>query len=85
MKFFMKDFKDAKAKKQADKNALSTLSYKKFEMSVACFILAGKLKDALYIALDKLQDLILAMLICRLQDGEDGALTHELLDNMFIE
>ncbi len=54
-------------------------------MSIACFILAGKLNDALTVALDKLHDINLAMLICRLQDGENGEYTYGLLNKMFIE
>lgn len=53
-------------------------------MSIAFFVLAGKLKDALMVAIERMKDLNLAVLICRLVEGDDSPHLKELLNKHFI-
>lgn len=60
----MNNFEENRWKTAADKNAMVLLSRKQYEFSIAFFILAGKLKDALMVAIERMKDLNLAVLIC---------------------
>jgi len=53
-------------------------------MSIAFFVLAGKLKDALMVAIDRMKDLNLAVLICWMVEGDDGPFLKGILDQYFI-
>ena len=79
------DFSLPRWKKAADKNAMVLVSMKNYELAIAFFILAGKLKDAINIAIDKMKDLNLAILITRLVDGYEGDFTYRLIDKYLIE
>lgn len=79
------NFEEDRWKKAADKNAMVLISKKNYELSIAFFILAGKINDAIKIALDKLKDLNLAILITRLVDGYDAPSTFQLIDKYLIE
>ena len=82
---FMNNFDETRWKTAADKNAMVLLSRKQYEMSMTFFILAGKLKDALMIAIERVKDLNLAVLICRLVEGDDGPYLKEIIDTHFIK
>jgi len=53
-------------------------------MSITFFLLGGKLKDALMVAIERMKDLNLAVLICRLVEGDDGPFLKEILNNHFV-
>lgn len=52
------------------KNAFSLLGKQRFEQSAAFFLLAGSLKDAIEVCLEKMEDIQLAMVIARLFESE---------------
>ncbi len=53
-------------------------------MSIAFFILAGKIKDALMVAIERMKDLNLAVLICWLVEGDDSPNLKDILEKHFI-
>ena len=69
-RFFSKDFSTADGRTAAKKNAYQCLGKQKFESAAALFLLADSLSDCVEVILTKLHDLQLAMLVCRLYDGE---------------
>lgn len=60
------------------------LSRKQYEISIAFFILAGKLKDAVMVAIERMKDLNLAVLICRCVEGDEGSYLKQVLETHFI-
>lgn len=79
------DFTQDRWQKAADKNAMVLISKKNYELGIAFFILAGKIKDAITVALNKMNDLNLAVLIARLVDGYESQTTYDLLDKYLID
>jgi RAVE protein 1 C terminal len=54
------------------------------EYAVSFFILAGKLKDAVSVCMKQLSDPQLAIVICRIYEGENGPVLTELLRDQLI-
>lgn len=79
------DFSQERWMKAADKNAMVLISKKNYELGITFFILAGKIDDAINVAINKLNDLNLAILISRLVTGVNSEKTLELIDKHFIE
>ncbi|XP_075035441.1 dmX-like protein 1 isoform X2 [Mixophyes fleayi] len=69
-KFFGNNFSEERWRKAALKNAFSLLGKQRFEHSAAFFLLAGSLKDAVEVCLEKLHDVQLALVISRLYESE---------------
>ena len=65
--FFEKNFKLEKFRKSALRNAYSSLGHHTYEMAVTLFLVAGDLKSAISVILDKLNDPLLAFLVVRLR------------------
>ncbi|XP_060840547.1 dmX-like protein 2 isoform X2 [Rhopalosiphum padi] len=68
--FFSNNFAEDRWRKAALKNAFALLGKQRFEHAAAFFLLAGALRDAIEVCLNKLDDLQLAMVIARLYEGE---------------
>ncbi|XP_058022734.1 dmX-like protein 1 isoform X7 [Ahaetulla prasina] len=68
--FFGNNFTEDRWRKAALKNAFSLLGKQRFEHSTAFFLLAGHLKDAIEVCLEKLNDIQLALVIARLYESE---------------
>ncbi|KAM6182018.1 dmX-like protein 2 isoform 1-T1 [Erethizon dorsatum] len=68
--FFSHNFSEDRWRKAALKNAFSLLGKQRFEQSAAFFLLAGSLKDAIEVCLEKMEDIQLAMVIARLYESE---------------
>uniref|UniRef100_A0A8C5PMH0 Dmx like 2 n=1 Tax=Leptobrachium leishanense TaxID=445787 RepID=A0A8C5PMH0_9ANUR len=78
--FFSRNFKEDRWRKAALKNAFSLLGKQRFEQSAAFFLLAGSLKDAIEVCLEKMEDIQLAMVISRLYESEfEKSSTYESL------
>ncbi|XP_077146958.1 dmX-like protein 1 isoform X1 [Ranitomeya variabilis] len=69
-KFFGNNFSEERWRKAALKNAFSLLGKQRFEHSAAFFLLAGSLKDAVEVCLEKLHDIQLALVISRLYESD---------------
>ncbi|XP_077941688.1 dmX-like protein 2 isoform X4 [Gasterosteus aculeatus] len=68
--FFKNNFSEDRWRKAALKNAFSLLGKQRFEQSAAFFLLAGSLKDAIEVLLEKMEDLQLAMIVARLYEAD---------------
>ncbi|XP_042617430.1 dmX-like protein 1 isoform X3 [Cyprinus carpio] len=68
--FFSNNFSEDRWRKAALKNAFSLLGKQRFQHSAAFFLLAGSLKDAVEVCIEKMQDLQLALVVCRLYESE---------------
>ncbi|XP_042327082.1 dmX-like protein 2 isoform X1 [Sceloporus undulatus] len=68
--FFSHNFSEDRWRKAALKNAFALLGKQRFEQSAAFFLLAGSLKDAIEVCLEKMEDIQLAMIIARLYESE---------------
>uniref|UniRef100_A0A8C5MH23 Dmx like 1 n=1 Tax=Leptobrachium leishanense TaxID=445787 RepID=A0A8C5MH23_9ANUR len=68
--FFGNNFSEERWRKAALKNAFSLLGKQRFEHSAAFFLLAGSLKDAVEVCLEKLYDIQLALVLARLYEPE---------------
>lgn len=66
----LNDFTLPKWKTTAEKNAMVLMSKKNYLLSCTFFLLAGNLKDAVTIAIDKMSDPVLAVLMARLTEKE---------------
>ncbi|KAJ3604686.1 hypothetical protein NHX12_029426 [Muraenolepis orangiensis] len=70
--FFSHNFTEDRWRKAALKNAFALLGKQRFQHSAAFFLLAGSLKDAVEVCVEKMQDLQLALVISRLYESEFG-------------
>nr|XP_022328939.1 dmX-like protein 2 isoform X8 [Crassostrea virginica] len=70
MDFFKNDFSVERWRKAALKNAFDLLGKQRFDHAAAFFLLAGSLHDAVEVCINNLDDIQLALVICRLYDGE---------------
>ncbi|XP_065107376.2 dmX-like protein 2 isoform X2 [Paramisgurnus dabryanus] len=68
--FFSHNFSEDRWRKAALKNAFSLLGKQRFEQSAAFFLLAGSLKDAVEVCLEKMEDIQLAMIVARLHEAD---------------
>uniref|UniRef100_A0A8C1VG41 Dmx-like 2 n=1 Tax=Cyprinus carpio TaxID=7962 RepID=A0A8C1VG41_CYPCA len=68
--FFSHNFSEDRWRKAALKNAFSLLGKQRFEQSAAFFLLAGSLKDAIVVCLEKMEDIQLAMIVARLYEAD---------------
>ncbi|XP_055517092.1 dmX-like protein 2 isoform X3 [Leucoraja erinacea] len=68
--FFKHNFIEDRWRKAALKNAFSLLGKQRFEQAAAFFLLAGSLKDAIEVILEKMDDIQLAMIIARLYESD---------------
>ncbi|KAM6223193.1 dmX-like protein 1 isoform 2-T2 [Rhynchocyon petersi] len=68
--FFGRNFEEDRWRKAALKNAFSLLGKQRFEHAAAFFLLAGCLRDAIEVCLEKLNDVQLALVIARLYESE---------------
>ncbi|CDF90215.1 probable Regulator of V-ATPase in vacuolar membrane protein 1 [Zygosaccharomyces bailii ISA1307] len=84
MKFLNNDFSEARWKKAALKNAFVLLSKHRY-MDAACFfLLADSLKDSINVLLKQIEDLDLAIGICRVNEGDNGPVLGEFLSKQIL-
>ncbi|XP_049821296.1 dmX-like protein 2 isoform X4 [Aethina tumida] len=80
--FFSHNFAEDRWRKAALKNAYALLGKQRFEHAAAFFLLAGNLKDAVEICLNRLQDFQLAIIIVRLYEGDEDYLKKLLYEHI---
>jgi hypothetical protein len=89
--FLSNDFSTEKWKGAAVKNAFVLRSKKDYLMAAAFFILGGSFKEAVEIILIDLQDIQLAILMCKLKENifskniDDKPILKEIITEYFIE
>ncbi|TSL10182.1 DmX-like protein 1 [Bagarius yarrelli] len=83
--FFSNNFNEDRWRKAALKNAFSLLGKQRFQHSAAFFLLAGSIKDAVEVCLEKMQDLQLALVISRLYESEfDTSSTYKKILQRYV-
>ena len=83
--FFANDFTQERWKTAAAKNAYALLGKQRFNEAVGFFLLAGELKDAISLCLRSLKDVQMAIVICRLVEGDESLAVKELLKRQLID
>ena len=78
--FFKNDFTEERWLKAAQKNAFALLGKQRFEHAAAFFLLAGKVRDAIEVIINNLNDIQLALLVARLYSDEEQDLVNSLLN-----
>lgn len=68
--FLHQDFSDESHRLVAAKNAYASLGKQRNRLAIMFFLMAGRVKDAVLVALDTVKDLSLAMVIARLSGHE---------------
>ncbi|XP_032824724.2 dmX-like protein 2 [Petromyzon marinus] len=71
--FFSNNFGEERWRRAALKNAFALLGKRRFEQAAAFFLLAGALRDAIEVCLEKLNDIQLALVVARLQESNTDA------------
>ncbi|RKO89844.1 RAVE protein 1 C terminal-domain-containing protein [Blyttiomyces helicus] len=84
VRFLANDFSEERWQGAAMKNAFALLGKQRYEYAVAFFLLAGKLKDAVSVCLKQLDDIQLAIFLCRLYEGEDGPILKETITEQIL-
>jgi hypothetical protein len=78
LKFLANDFTQQRWQSAALKNAFVLLGKQRNEYAATLFLLADKLKDAVSVCVKQLDDPQLAILICRLYEGDDSELAKQV-------
>ncbi|KAJ5224892.1 RAVE complex protein Rav1 C-terminal [Penicillium citrinum] len=78
------DFKEARWKTSALKNAYALLGKRRFEYAASFFLLADHLRDAANVVANQMGDLQLAIAITRAYEGDDGPVLRELLEEKLL-
>ena len=81
----LNDFSEQKYKTTAEKNAMALMSKQNYLLATAFFLLAGNIQSAIQVALGRLNDPVLAVLICRVVEGEDSKNLKQIYQEHFIE
>ncbi|KAJ3213069.1 regulator of (H+)-ATPase in vacuolar membrane [Dinochytrium kinnereticum] len=84
LKFLANDFTEERWQKAAAKNAFALLGKQRYEYAAAFFLLADKLKDAVNVCLKQLNDIQLAIVLCRVYDGENSPILDDIIRNVLI-
>lgn len=79
LKFLNNDFSEPRWRTAALKNAFVLLSKHRFMDAAGFFLLAGSLKDSVNVILKQINDLDLAIGVCRVYEGDSGPVLDSIL------
>ncbi|KAJ3123058.1 regulator of (H+)-ATPase in vacuolar membrane [Nowakowskiella sp. JEL0407] len=85
VKFLANDFSEERWQKAALKNAFVLLGKQRYEYAAAFFLLGDRLKDAVNVCLKQLNDFQLAIVICRLYQGDQSEVLADLLNTLLSD
>lgn len=77
--FLANNFNEPRWKQAALKNAFQLLGLQRFEYAASFFLLSGSLKDAVNVCVKNLNDIQLAVVLCRVYEGDSSPLLVDLL------
>ncbi|KAL3479818.1 RAVE protein 1 C terminal-domain-containing protein [Aspergillus californicus] len=83
-KLLANDFRDPRWQTSALKNAYALLGRRRFEYAATFFLLADHLRDAVFVLLNQVGDLQLAIAITRAYEGDDGPVLKEILETRVL-
>ncbi|KAK2810108.1 hypothetical protein FQN50_003302 [Emmonsiellopsis sp. PD_5] len=78
------NFSEPRWKTAALKNAYALLGKRRFEYAAAFFLLADHLRDAVYVCMNQIKDVQLAITIARVYEGDDSPVLREILEERII-
>jgi len=84
LKFLVNDFTQERWKSAALKNAFALLGKQRYEYAVAFFLLADGLQDAVSACLKYLNDVQLAILLCRVYEGDESQVLKNVINEHVI-
>ncbi|TPX31320.1 hypothetical protein SmJEL517_g05345 [Synchytrium microbalum] len=79
LRFLVNDFSEDRWQKAALKNAFALLGKQRYMYAAAFFLLGDKLKDAVNVCLKHLDDPQLAIILCRLYEGDESATLKDVI------
>ncbi|KAG2290538.1 hypothetical protein Bca52824_050142 [Brassica carinata] len=82
--FLSRNFQEEKNKAAALKNAYVLMGKHQLELAIGFFLLGGEASSAINVCVKNLQDEQLALVICRLVDGQGGALENNLINKYIL-
>ncbi|KAJ0258188.1 Transducin family protein / WD-40 repeat family protein [Hirschfeldia incana] len=82
--FLSRNFQEEKNKAAALKNAYVLMGKHQLELAIGFFLLGGEASSAINVCVKNLQDEQLALVICRLVDGQGGALESNLIKKYIL-
>jgi hypothetical protein len=83
--FFGNNFTEDRWKTAALKNAFALLGKQRFTEAVGFFLLGGQLEDAVQTCVRQLGDLQMAVVICRLYEGDGSPVLKKVLRRELID
>ncbi|KAI9142211.1 RAVE protein 1 C terminal-domain-containing protein [Paraphysoderma sedebokerense] len=84
MNFLSNDFAEARWQKAALKNAFVLLGKQRYEYAAAFFLLGDSLSDAVNVCIKNLDDPQLAIMLCRIYDGDDSTILMDILSKQLL-
>ncbi|KAI9344199.1 RAVE protein 1 C terminal-domain-containing protein [Zopfochytrium polystomum] len=84
VKFLGNDFAEERWQKAAVKNAFALLGKQRYEYAAAFFLLGERLKDAASVCLKQLNDPQLAIVLCRLVEGDESPILKDIVENSLL-
>ena len=82
--FMSQDFDEQDNRTAASKNAFRALTKRKYELAAGFFLLAGMLSDAVNMCFRHMNDPQLAIVLCRLVEGENSPLLRQVVKRSMI-
>ncbi|CAH2057724.1 unnamed protein product [Thlaspi arvense] len=82
--FLSRNFQEEKNKAAALKNAYVLMGKHQLELAIGFFLLGGEASSAINVCVKNLQDEQLALVICRLVDGQGGAMESNLIKKYIL-
>ncbi|CAH8387038.1 unnamed protein product [Eruca vesicaria subsp. sativa] len=82
--FLSRNFQEEKNKAAALKNAYVLMGKHQLELAIGFFLLGGEASSAINVCVKNLQDEQLALVICRLVEGQGGALESNLINKYIL-
>ena len=80
-----RDFNEERWRSAASKNAYVLLSKKKYMLCAAFFLISKNIKDCVNILIEYLHDIQLAVLVCRLVEGDKSENLKKIYTDYFIK
>jgi len=81
----LNNFEESRWKSAAEKNAMVLVSKKNYMLSIAFFLLAKNVENAVQVAVDRIHDVMLAIVICRLMEGDDSPNLKKIYQEQFVQ
>ena len=82
--FMSQDFSEQDNRESASKNAFRALTKRKYDLACGFFLLAGMVADAVNLCFRHMNDPQLAIVICRLVEGEQSVLLKKVVRQTMI-